>query len=195
MFASSLQTIRQQLDDDGLYIWEKVGVWIWQVIWLSLCVYACEVFTFVQLVQIITFSIFWKFLFHRSVPSWKRVNWRGCFLSTGYLAWKMPCSSIPQAYINSKEEQTTKTSFDSFKMKKKLCGKKHWHILHFLCGAYSSYPVIMCVVKILLAISTGTHVWDLHTSFPLFPLLLCTGAFVCMKLYAFTTEMTLTCVS
>jgi hypothetical protein len=98
--------------------------------------------------------------------------------------------------MNSKEEQTSKTSFDSFKMKKKLCGKKHWHILHFLCGACSSYPVIMRVVKILLAISTGTHVWDLHPLVPLFPLLLCTGAFVCMKkLYAFTTEMTLTCVS
>jgi hypothetical protein len=48
------------------------------------------------------------------------------------------------------------------KMKKKLCGKKHCHILHFLCGACSLYPVITCVVKILLAISTGTHVWDLH---------------------------------
>lgn len=200
MFASCLQTIRQQSDDDGLYIWEKVGVWIWQVIWqvvwLSLCVSACEVFTFVQLVQIITFSIFWKFLFHRSVVVEKgSIDADAFYLSPGYLAWKMPCSSIPQAYINSKEEQTTKTSFDSFKMKKKLRGKKHWHILHFLCGAYLSYPVIMCVVKILLAISTGTHVWDLHPSFPLFPLLLCTGAFVCMKLYAFTTEMTLTCVS
>jgi hypothetical protein len=65
MFASSVGTSRQQLDDDGLYIWEKVGVWIWRVIWLvvwlSLCVYACEVFTFVQLGKSSLFQFTWSF--------------------------------------------------------------------------------------------------------------------------------------
>lgn len=130
-------------------------------------------------------------------PSWKRVNWCGCFLSISWLSGLKNAMLLNSTslYELQRKTKTSKTSFDSFKMKKKLCGKKHWHILHFLFGACSSYPVIMCVVKILLAISTGTHVWDLHPSVPLFPLLLCTGAFVCMKLYAFTTEMTLTCVS
>lgn len=99
-------------------------------------------------------------------PSWKRVNWCGCFLSISWLSGLKNAMLLnyTSLYELQRRTKTSKTSFDSFKMKKKLCGKKHWHILHFLCGACSSYPVITCVVKILLAISTGTHVWDL-TSF------------------------------